>query len=240
MTLKRWIAVSGLTVLLIVSGCSSDDLPNVQLPDKTDAAEAALEEVLDEVVEPLFGLTEFIVDEFFGAAPLAPLALALECPDVEGTCSPGSLTCQIVNEGASMRFDADGCGVFYEDETHTLDGEITLTPGLALLMALSGVSIDGGPRLNGTMTLSEGDCSTQLTVQASDGTTMDGYIIGCGENPTSQSGLFITISGSFGTFFVTVNFDGSGTAIAFVSEGEEPFAQCSINLDSLNVNCNDI
>jgi len=238
MTTTRWIAVVGITGLLVMSGCSSDDPPGVTLPDKTDAAEAALENVLDEIVEPLFGLTEFIVDQLLDAPP--PFAEGLECPDTEDACTGGSLTCDLGGGGISLDFDADGCGVLYEEEAHSLDGSISITPGLSLLLALTGVSIDGGPRLNGTMTLSEATCSTDVNVQASDGTLMAGTIIGCGEDPSPNSDLFITIVSSIGTFFVNVDFDGSGTATAIVSEGSSPFASCSINLDSLNVNCSDI
>ena len=175
MSKTKWGALLGIVVLLGTLGCSDDDDDILDIPGETIAAEAALDAALSEVISPLAGLVELIRDNLGVGASAAKGGLV--CPDTGGVCSPGMLTCEVATGGLSLDFDFTGCGTILDDAIFTVDGDINVATTLdGLLITLSGLQLDGGPSIAGTLGLTDSDCGITVDVFATDGTAVTGSV----------------------------------------------------------------
>lgn len=229
---------SGLLLCVVAligfAGCSDDDpLTPPEVPTAA-AAEAAIDSVLVEIVDPLFTVIEF----FQNAATLAP-ATRVPCPTLGPVCSTGTLSCLDVGT-QGVQFTTSGCTTTYNGETVTMDGQVTVLPmQSAVSITFSSFSVNGSTALSGAVMVDSNACSTTVNIVAADGTTLDGFIVACGNaNPGSTSSMLIVVdSPGLGVFNIVFTFDGTGIAVAAVALNGVPVASCTVDLNALDASC---
>jgi hypothetical protein len=213
-------------------GCPDDDDPVAPGDPDVAAAEAAIEEVLDNVVDPLLLAIEAV------SAYLDTLDKSVTratCPDTSTACSPGSLSCSPTTLGWDFAFAA--CTLVGTSPAVTADGgiEVSATGVGSFTMALEGLSINGSNAMNGVVTFAD-ECNSTWNI-----TSANAYLIGefiaCSEqDPQPGSDLIVQIQ-DVGEWLIDFDFDGSSTATALVMVDMTPVATCTVNLDTFNANC---
>jgi len=230
----------GLILLCIaatlgLTGCPDDDDPVIPAQPGPAAAEVAIENALESVVDPLMALVEF-VGGIGGLSRSTGPTDGIGCPDTSGWCAPGSATCDVSLTGLDLVFN--GCNVVASSEHLTIDGPMTVTPtgessGSAVL---TGVSINGSPLLNGQLNV--GVCTVTWSVSAADGTSSSADLDVCDDYPPADSTLVFNIDGA-GFWVISFTFNGTSTASAITTVDGEPIAMCNVNLDTLDATCSD-
>jgi len=237
MKYARWLALICLVAMMVTTGCSSDDDdPVLGNGPATAVAETGLNETLNQVVDPVLEVVEFI-EQTLLTLPPAPRAArgVATCPNTSGVCNPGSLTCQVVT---GLDFDFDQCTVSGAGASITLDGDISVVPGIGTTtVAFGSLTIDNGPALSGTLILTASTCGVQVDLAKNDGTLVNGYLSGCGPYPSSGSALSIQLVTQVGLLLIDVYYDGSATAMATVWLDGEVVSNCTVDLDTLVGQC---
>jgi hypothetical protein len=243
MNKSKWFAVMCIVALVGVAGCSDDDddplTPDVSGEATAAAIELAMENALDDVVDPLFDIIEFVQDNFLSAPVAASRGVA--CPDLTGVCGEppsGSVTCTPTLEG--LQFDFVGCNAVLDGTSIIIDGTATLAGTLAsAILGLQGLSLDGGVAITGTVTFSSDECeSADISITAADNTGVLGIVVVCFEYPESTSSMVLNVTVLEEVYTITFIFDGTGTAIAIATDNSgATIADCEVNLDSLAATC---
>jgi hypothetical protein len=230
-----------IVAMLAVTSCSDDDNNVMAPPTGAAAAEAAIEDALDSVIDPLVTLLDFIVD-YLSVADGATDGLA--CPDTTGACNPGSLTC---TDGIPLQFDFSGCSVVGASPALSVDGNVDYTPSTIPPWGgylLGGLSVNGSTGLNGTVTLTD-DCNWSWNITADDGTVTNASLVLCtgargtSEYPLGESSLSIFSETSAGFVSAYFTFDGTQTASVMVFLDETLTAQCTVDLETFDATCTD-
>jgi hypothetical protein len=232
---SKWLILLCIVATVGLTGCPDDDDDVISPPSPPQAAEAAIEDVLDNVVDPLVDAIEAITDYL---DTLGKSVTRATCPDTSGVCSPGSLSCAPTTLGWDFTFN--GCGVIGTSPTITLDGGVEVTPTgpSSATMTLTNLSVNNSTDLNGEIILAD-ECNSTWDVTGGNA-YLFGSIEACAEAyPTSNSELIIEIEES-GLWLVTFNFNGTSTCSAVVSLDFSPVATCTINLETNDASCTGI
>jgi hypothetical protein len=240
---SKWLILLCIFATVGLTGCPDDDDDVVSAPTGAALAEAAIEDALDSVIDPLLTLMEFATD-FLGGADGASRGIVPSCPDTTGACSSGSLSCTVGT--SDLQFDFGSCTITGSSPALTVDGDVDYTPSLPPWgsYTMSAVSVNGSQGLNGLVTLAD-ECNWSWNITADDGTNTSASLIlcqfarGASEYPLGESSLFIFGQSSSGFLEVVMSFDGTRTAGAIVYLDESPIAQCNVDLETFDATCSD-
>lgn len=237
---SRWLIFLCVLATLGLTGCSDDDDDVISIPTGAAAAEAAIEDALETVIDPLITLVEFAVD-FLGVDDGTD---GIGCPDTTGACTPGSLAC--TPNGDVLEFDFGGCTITGSNPALSVDGGVDYTPLVPPWgsYSLNGVSVNGSTGLFGIVSLPD-ECHWNWNITADDGTSTNAALVlcqtvrGASEYPLGDSTLFISAETSGGFLTVSFTFDGSQTAGATAFLDDSLIATCSVDLETFNATCID-
>ena len=241
MSRAKWMIGCCVLATLGFTGCSSDDVKDVLgIDPEGDIAEAAVEGVLNDVVDPAITALDLLIELL--SAPPAPALSAggggLVCPDTGAWCDSGTASC--VAGGSALEFTFSSCTLSDGTETATLSGGLNFTPPSPL--TLVNLVVNEGLGLNGTVAFS-GLCDTTWNINATDGTVVSATLVQCESdvNPQPTSLLVITaqVSG-VGTVQMTFTFNGTSVAAVSVTVGGAPYATCDVNLDTFDASCDGV
>jgi len=235
---SKWLILLCVVATLGLNGCSDDDDDVIPGPPGPAAAEAAIEDALETVIDPLLTLVDFAV-EFLSVDDGTD---GIGCPDTTGACNPGTLAC---TEGATaLEFDFGGCSIVGAAPPLTVSGGVDYTPSLPPWGAytFNGVSVNGSTGLTGLVTLAD-ECNWSWNISAANGTNTNASLVlcqtvrGASEYPLGDSTLFIAAETSAGFLTVSFTFDGTQTAGATAFLDDSLIAQCSVDLETFNATC---
>lgn len=239
---STWLILLSSTAMMGLTGCSEDDNV-VKPPTGPAAAEAAIGDALDTIIDPLLVLMEFAVDYLGSDEPF----FRLECPDTSQVCNPGSLTC--AGGGAeALEYEFSDCTVAGANPALMISGHAQFHPTIADRLPwgayrLSSMSVNGNQDLSGEFLLWD-ECLWRWRVFAENGLTSDATFIFCqssrssGEYPLPDSSLWIGGETSAGFLSISFRFDGTQIASAYVSLGES-LSQCTVDLETFSASCSD-
>jgi hypothetical protein len=226
-----------LVALLGVTSCSDDDDDVINLP-VTAQAEAAIEGVFNEVIDPLSEFVEAAIAVITAAQPKAP---ALECPNMAGVCTSGDATCDVDSSGTSLDFNFDECNV--AEAGVVVDGSVSVAPSgpTSFLMNLVGLSIDGSDPLSGSIEIDLTSCGQQWFIDAGSSIVLATVSVdSCDDDyPNNQSALQMTVFAGNDVWVFTFNFTGTSTSSVFGTRNEEPVTQCTFDLDTYQADCSE-
>jgi len=229
---SKKLILSCIVATVGLTGCPSDDDPVTPTLGPAEA-KAAIESVLDSVVDPLVLAMEVLTDYL---DTLSGSSTRATCPDTSTACSPpGTLSCSPTTLGWDFTFS--GCTVVGSSSGVTLNGGagVRVTSPTSFTLALTGLSVDGGAVLNGEIAFSD-SCDSTWNIYANNA-TVTGRIIACSEeNPQSGSHLLIQVSGT-ADWIIDIDFDGTSVATADVFSGVALIASCSIDLVASEATC---
>jgi hypothetical protein len=241
MLFRRFVIGFCLVAMLGTLSCSDsddDDVINGDLPLEAQA-EAAIEDVLNNVVDPLVALIETLEGLVNAPGPLLNSGVAgvlLECPTTTGVCATGSVSC--VAGETSLTFTFSECNVVLQPLI--ADGELEFQPTGAesFIVTLTSLAINGESPLTGALsTDSSGNCSDDWSVTAADGTTLLASLVGCGDYPESVSSTVITVLAPPDTWTFSFTYDGTQTANVFVQQNAVGVSTCQVDLETFDANC---